>query len=102
MTRLKRPYACMRNINEQARCRYVIKKSMMGSNSLPNYVHTIIATTDYKWDDKNKSDVEVCAYFDRLLVISALVRDNKKADKPPPHNYTGKKNSFTFLVNKSL
>jgi hypothetical protein len=54
-------------------------------NSLPNYVHTIIATTDYKWDDENKSDAEVCAYFDRLLMISALARDDKKAHKPPPN-----------------
>ena len=72
-------------------------------NSLPNYVHTIIATTDYKWDDENKSDAEVCAYFDRLLVISALARDNKKAHKPPPNkkiNYTGKKHSFRKNIPK--
>jgi hypothetical protein len=54
-------------------------------NSLPNYIHTIIATTDYKWDDKSKSNAEVCAYFDCLLVISALARDDKKAHKLTPN-----------------
>jgi hypothetical protein len=44
----------------------------MEYNSLPNYVHTILATTDYKWDDENKSDAEVCAYFDRLLETQRL------------------------------
>jgi hypothetical protein len=66
-------------------------------NSLPNYINTIISTNDYKWDEENKSDVEVCSYFDRLLVISALTSGGKKSNKPP-HNknntYTGKKNSF--------
>jgi hypothetical protein len=42
-------------------------------NALPTYVHTIIATLDYKSYDKNKLDAKVCACFDRLLVISALV-----------------------------
>jgi hypothetical protein len=39
-------------------------------NALPTYVHTMIATSDYKWYDKNKLDAKVCAYFDCLLVIS--------------------------------
>jgi Reverse transcriptase (RNA-dependent DNA polymerase) len=66
-------------------------------NSLPNYIHTIISTTDYKWDEENKSDAEVCSYFDRLLVISALARGDEKSNKPPsnkPNTYTSKKNSF--------
>jgi hypothetical protein len=41
-------------------------------NDLPTYVHTMIATSDYKWYNKNKLDAKVYAYFDCLLVISAL------------------------------
>jgi hypothetical protein len=46
-------------------------------NALPTYVDTIIATSDYKWYDKKKSDAKVCTNFDHLLVISALVQDKK-------------------------
>jgi hypothetical protein len=45
----------------------------MVNNALPTYVHTMIATSDYKWYNENKLDAKVCAYFDCLLVISALV-----------------------------
>jgi hypothetical protein len=66
-------------------------------NVLPTYVHTIIATSDYKWYNKNKSDAEVCAYFDHLLVISALARGKNQEPKSASKKqitYTGKKNSF--------
>jgi hypothetical protein len=46
----------------------------MVCNALPTYVHSIIATSDYKWYNKNKSDAKVCTYFDHLLVISALAQ----------------------------
>jgi hypothetical protein len=63
----------------------------------PTYVHTIIATSDYKWYNKNKLDAKVCAYFDHLLVISALAQgekwEPKSASKKQITN-TGKKNSF--------
>jgi hypothetical protein len=74
-------------------------------NSLPNYIHTKIVTTNYKWDDKNKSNAEVCACFDHQLVISVVARDNKKAHKPPPNKKitcTGKKNSFRKNIPKHL
>jgi hypothetical protein len=41
-------------------------------NALPTYIHTIIATSDFNWYNENKSDAKVCAYFDCLLMISAL------------------------------
>jgi hypothetical protein len=52
-------------------------------NSLPNYVHTIIVTADYRWDNDSKLDAEVCAYFDNLLMISRLARRDKDKTKPP-------------------
>jgi hypothetical protein len=64
---------------------------------LRTYVHTIIATSDYKWYDKNKSDAKVCAYFDCLLVISAQAQGKKQEPKSASKEqitYTGKKNSF--------
>jgi hypothetical protein len=53
-------------------------------NALPTYVHTIIATSDYKWYNKNKLNAEVCAYFDCLLVISALARKARNGNLSPP------------------
>jgi hypothetical protein len=67
-------------------------------NALPTYVHTIIATSDYKWYDKNKLDAEVCAYFECLIVISALARGEKWEPKSTSKKkviYTGKKNAFS-------
>jgi hypothetical protein len=66
-------------------------------NALSTYVHTMILTLDYKWYDKNKSDAEVCAYFDCLLVISTLAQGKKwvpKSASKKQITYTGKKNSF--------
>jgi hypothetical protein len=66
-------------------------------NALPTYVHTILATSEYKWYDKNKLDAEVCAYFGYLLVISALSCGKKRQPKSTSKKqvtYTGKKNSF--------
>ena len=51
-------------------------------NSLPTYVHTIIATAAYKKDNDTNLDADFCAYFDSLLVISRLVRGNKGKTKP--------------------
>jgi hypothetical protein len=66
-------------------------------NALPMYVRTIITTSDYKWYNKNISDAEVFAYFDRLLVISALAQGKKQEPKSASKKqvtYIGKKNSF--------
>jgi hypothetical protein len=65
-------------------------------NALPTYVHTIIATLNYKWYEKNKLDAEVCTYFEHLLVISALAQGKKWETKSSKKQitYTGKKNSF--------
>jgi uncharacterized ubiquitin-like protein YukD len=66
-------------------------------NPLPTYVHTIITTSDYKWYNKYKLDAKVCAYFDCLLVISALAQGKKRELKSASKKqvtYTGKKNSF--------
>jgi hypothetical protein len=49
-------------------------------NALPTYVHTIIATADYKWFDDTKTDSEVSSYFDRLLIIGLMAR----GEKPKP------------------
>jgi hypothetical protein len=49
-------------------------------DALTTYIHTIITT--YKWYDKNESDDKVCAYFDHLLVISALAG----IKKPEPNS----------------
>jgi hypothetical protein len=38
-------------------------------NSLPTYVHTIIATSDYKWYNKNKSDAKVCIGMDHQYSV---------------------------------
>jgi hypothetical protein len=57
----------------------------MAYNVLPMYRYTIIERSDYKWDDKNKLFVDVCAYFDCLFVISALVWGNKKVATTPPN-----------------
>jgi hypothetical protein len=65
-------------------------------NALPTYVHTIIATSDFKWYNKNKSDAKACAYFDFLLVISALAQGKKREPKSASKKqvtYSGKKNS---------
>jgi hydroxylamine reductase (hybrid-cluster protein) len=73
----------------------------MVCNALPMYIHTIIATSNHKWYDKNKSDAKVCAYFDCLLVISALMQGEKrelKSTSKKQVTYTSKKNSF----NKNL
>jgi hypothetical protein len=50
-------------------------------NALPTYVHTIIATADYKWFDDTKTDSEVSSYFDRLLVIGSMARGEKPSRK---------------------
>jgi hypothetical protein len=66
-------------------------------NALPTYVHTMIATSDYKWYNKNKLDAEACTYFNHLLVISALAQGEKRDPKSAAKKqviYTGKKNSF--------
>jgi uncharacterized ubiquitin-like protein YukD len=66
-------------------------------NPLPTYVHTIITTSDYKWYNKYKLDAKVCAYFDCLLVISALAQGKKRELKSASKKqvtYTDKKNSF--------
>jgi hypothetical protein len=43
-------------------------------NALPTYIHTKIATADYKWFDDAKTDSEVSSYFDRLLVIGLMAQ----------------------------
>jgi hypothetical protein len=63
-------------------------------NALSTYVHTINATSDYKWHNKNKLDAKVCANFDCLLVISALAQGKKREPKSASKKkvtYTGKK-----------
>jgi hypothetical protein len=50
-------------------------------NSLPKYIRTIITTSDYKCFKESKSDAEVCAYFDCLLVINALAQGKKRKSK---------------------
>jgi hypothetical protein len=45
---------------------------------MSTYVHTMIATSDYKWYNKNKLDAKICAYFYCLLVISALAQGKKR------------------------
>jgi hypothetical protein len=70
-------------------------------NALPIYVHTIIETSDYKCYNKNKWDAKVCAYFDCLLVISALAQGEKRKPKSVSKKqvtYTGKKNSFNAII----
>ena len=72
-------------------------------NSLPIYIHTIIATSAYQWDNDNKSDTEVCAYFDNLLMISRLSHSDKGNLKPPAIKkitYNSKKNSFNKKFTK--
>jgi hypothetical protein len=67
----------------------------MVNNALPMYVHTIVATSDHKWYDKNKSDSEVCVYFDCLLVISALARGKKLESK------SAYKKQITYMCKKN-
>jgi hypothetical protein len=69
-------------------------------NALTTYVHTIIATSDYN-RKKNKSDPEVCAYFNCLFVISSLVQGKTRQPEftsKKQITYTGKKNSFEKII----
>jgi hypothetical protein len=72
-------------------------------NVLPGYVHTIIATADYKWFDDTKTDSEVSSYFDRLLVIGSMARGEKPK---PAHQLVARKrqdsNKFKFNENKKF
>jgi hypothetical protein len=64
-------------------------------NTLPTYVHTIILTLDYNFYNENKLNAKACAYFDCLLVISAMVQGKKwesKSASKKQVTYTGKKN----------
>jgi hypothetical protein len=66
-------------------------------NALLTFVHTIIATSDYKWYDENRSDAKVFAYIDCLLVISALAQGKKwesNYTSKKQVTYTSKKNTF--------
>jgi hypothetical protein len=56
-------------------------------NALPLYVQTIIATPNYKWFNKHKTNSKVSSYFDRLLVIGSMVRGKKpkSAHQPIAH-----------------
>jgi hypothetical protein len=63
-------------------------------HALHTYVHTMIATSDYKWYDKNKSDAKVCTYFNCLYVISALAQDEKREPK------SASKNQLFTLIRK--
>jgi hypothetical protein len=68
-------------------------------NALPAYVHTIIATANYKWFDDTGNKSEVNSYFDRLLVISSVARGKKS--KPVHQLVTRKqKDSKKFKFNK--
>jgi hypothetical protein len=66
-------------------------------NYLFTYVHTINAISENKWYDKYKSDVEVCAYFDCLILINSLAQGEKRESKSASKKqvtYFGKKSSF--------
>jgi len=67
-------------------------------NSLPTYIHTIIATSDYKWYDGEKTDTEVCSYFDCLLVIDSMARG--EINKPEQRKQDVTKFSFKNSKNK--
>jgi hypothetical protein len=71
-------------------------------NALPVYIHTILATADYKLFDDTKTDSEVSSHFDRLLVISLMAR----GEKPKPvHQSVPRKQQdrkkFKFNKNKN-
>jgi len=66
-------------------------------NSLPTYIHTIIATSDYKWYDGEKTDTEVCSYFDRLLVIGSMARGEIKKPAQQKQDVT----MFSFKILKT-
>ena len=68
-------------------------------NALPGYVHTIIATADYKWFDENKTDSEVIAYIDRLLIIGSVARGEKPKPNKQPHVHKRHENT-KFKFNK--
>jgi hypothetical protein len=57
-------------------------------NALPTYVHTIVATANYKWFNNTKTDSEVSSYFDRLLVIRSMALGEKPK---PAHQLVAKK-----------
>jgi hypothetical protein len=70
---------------------------------LPNYVHTIIAPSDWELEGNTKLDAEDCTYFDSLLVISALAQADKMANKPISNetiSYNGKKKLFNKEASK--
>jgi hypothetical protein len=73
---------------------------MMLYNALPAYVHTIIATANYKWFDDTKTNSEVRSYFDRLLVISSMAHGEKPK---PAHPLVARKrqDSNKFKFNKN-
>lgn len=52
--------------------------------ALPPYAQNIMSTSDYKWEDAKKSDSEVSSYFDHLLVIGTMARQNPMI-KPNQH-----------------
>jgi hypothetical protein len=72
-------------------------------NALPAYVHTIIATADYKWFDDTKTDSELSSYFHRLLVIASIACGEKPK---PAHQSVARKqqdsNKFKFYKNKKI
>jgi hypothetical protein len=72
-------------------------------NALPTYVHTIIATANYKWFKDTKTDSEVSSYFNRLLVIGLMARGEKPK---PSHQSVAKKQNdstkFKFNKNKKI
>ena len=52
--------------------------------AMPQYVQNIVAQTNYKWHDERKTDHEVVGYFDRLILIGQMARNEMNIRKQPP------------------
>jgi hypothetical protein len=63
--------------------------------ALPSYVHVIISTSDYKWEDGTKTDSEVSSYFDRLIVIGTMARTAHDKPKTVHKRADSKHSKFT-------
>jgi hypothetical protein len=68
-------------------------------NALPTYVHTEIATADYKWFNNTETTIEVSSYFNRLLVIGSMARGEKP--KPAHQSVARKRNDSKKIISET-
>jgi hypothetical protein len=68
-------------------------------NELPTFAHTLIVLDNYKWFETAKTDSKVMTYFDRLLVIDSISRDEK--ENPMLRNTKTQKWQRTFPIGTS-